>query len=117
MGGTRLRVELDRIPLWTGNHVGIKQLIDYMARYLYLPRLRDENVLFAAIQEGVSSLSWESETFAYAEGWDEKRKRYQGLRASETIRVLADERSRLVTPAAVVAQIADEVTAAEARGT
>ena len=42
MGGVRLRTELDRIPLWTGNHVSIKQLAEYMARYLYLPRLRDE---------------------------------------------------------------------------
>ena len=42
MGGVRLRTELDRIPLWTGNHVSIKQLCEYMARYLYLPRLRDE---------------------------------------------------------------------------
>ena len=35
MGGVRLRTELDRIPLWTGNHVGIKQLCEYVARYLY----------------------------------------------------------------------------------
>ena len=41
----RLRTELDRVPLWTGNHVSIKQLCEYMARYLYLPRLRDEQVL------------------------------------------------------------------------
>ena len=81
MGGVRLRTELDRIPLWTGNHVSIKQLCEYMARYLYLPRLRDEHVLLAAIQEGVASLTWQSETFAYAEGWDEQRQRYQGLRA------------------------------------
>ena len=59
MGGVRLRTELDRIPLWTGNHVSIKQLTGYMPRYLYLPRLRDEQVLLAAIQEGVASLMWQ----------------------------------------------------------
>ena len=37
MGAIRLRTELDRVPLWTGNHVSIKQLVEYMARYLYLP--------------------------------------------------------------------------------
>jgi len=73
MGGIRLRTELDRIPLWTGNHVSIKQLAEYMARYLYLPRLRDEQVLLAAIQEGVARLTWQEETFAYAEAWDEQR--------------------------------------------
>ena len=43
--------------------------------------LRDEQVLIAAIQEGVASLTWQSDTFAYAEGWDEQRQRYQGLQA------------------------------------
>jgi hypothetical protein len=104
MGGVRLRTELDRIPLWTGNHISIKQLCEYMARYLYLPRLRDEQVLLAAIQEGVASLSWQSDTFAYTEGWDEQRQRYQGLRSAQAIRVVVDERSLLVKPQAALAQ-------------
>jgi hypothetical protein len=40
MGGTRLRLELDRVPLWRGNYVGLKQLAEDVARYLYLPRQR-----------------------------------------------------------------------------
>lgn len=115
MGAIRLRTELDRVPLWTGNHVSIKQLTDYAARYLYLPRLRDENVLFTAIQEGVASLSWQSDTFAYAEGWDESKKRYQGLRSAQSIRVIADDRSVLVKPEAALAQLTqDDKTAAAA---
>ena len=114
MGGVRLRTELDRIPLWTGNHVSIKQLCEYMARYLYLPRLRDEQVLIAAIQEGVASLMWQSDTFAYAEGWDEQRQRYQGLRSAQTIRVVVDERSLLVKPEAALAQMEKDRQAAEA---
>ncbi len=116
MGAVRLRTELDRVPLWTGNHVNIKQLTEYMARYLYLPRLRDEQVLIAAIQEGVSSLVW-GETFAYAEGWDEQRKRYQGLRAGQATRVLVDDRSLLVKPEAAAAQFAQEKEAAAAQTT
>ena len=38
--GTRLRMELDRVPLWRGDHVAIKQLVEDFARYLYLPRLQ-----------------------------------------------------------------------------
>jgi predicted AAA+ superfamily ATPase len=113
MGGVRLRAELDRIPLWTGNHVSIKQLCDYMPRYLYLPRLRDENVLLAAIQEGVASLSWQIETFAYAEGWDDKRQRYQGLRAAQSTRVVVDDRSLLVRPEVAAAQFAQDRAAQE----
>jgi predicted AAA+ superfamily ATPase len=105
MGGVRLRTELDRIPLWTGNHVSIKQLCEYMARYLYLPRLRDEDVLIAAIQDGVSNLAWNPDTFAYAEAWDEQRQRYQGLRAASPARIVLDERSVLILPEVAAAQI------------
>ncbi len=117
MGAVRLRMELDRIPLWSGNHVSVKQLTEYMARYLYLPRLRDEQVLFSAIQEGVASLMWQTEIFAYAEGWDEQRKRYQGLRAGQSIRVIADDRTLLVKPEAAAAQLAADRQAASAPGT
>ncbi len=112
MGAVRLRMELDRIPLWRGNHVHLQQLADDFARYLYLPRLRDQQVLFAAIQEGVASLMWQTETFAYAEGWDEPRKRYQGLRAGQSIRVIADDRALLVKPEAAAAQLAADRQAA-----
>ncbi len=44
-GRGRLRTELDRIPLWTGNHVSIKQLCEYVARYLYLPGFAMKHVL------------------------------------------------------------------------
>jgi predicted AAA+ superfamily ATPase len=98
LGGTRLRHELDRVPLWRGDQVGIKQLAEDMARYLYLPRLRDEDVLLAAIRDGLECLTWQSETFAYAEGWDEARRRYKGLKAGQTARVLVDGRSLLVKP-------------------
>ncbi|HEY7330649.1 MAG TPA: Swt1 family HEPN domain-containing protein [Gemmataceae bacterium] len=108
MGGIRLRAELDRIPLWAGNHVSIHQLCEYMARYLYLPRLREENVLLAAIQDGVSNLAWKNETFAYAEGWDEQRQRYQGLRAAESTRILVNEHSLLVKPEVAAAQFSKD---------
>ena len=35
----RLRMELDRIPLWRGNHVQVRQLVEDFAKYVYLPRL------------------------------------------------------------------------------
>jgi hypothetical protein len=35
--GTSLRTELDRIPLWRGDHVSIKQVTEDFARYVYLP--------------------------------------------------------------------------------
>jgi hypothetical protein len=35
---SRLRMEMDRVPLWRGNHVPIRQLVEDFDRYLYLPR-------------------------------------------------------------------------------
>ena len=52
LAGTRLRMELDRVPLWRGDHVPIKEVVEDFARYLYLPRLRDPSVLYRAIHEG-----------------------------------------------------------------
>ena len=82
---TRLRMELDRIPLWRGDHVAVKQLAEDFARYLYLPRLKDSNVLLGAIRDGISLLTWEQDSFAFADSFDEAAKRYQGLRSSQTI--------------------------------
>src|SRR6185369_282718 len=58
MVGTRLKMELDRVPLWRGDHVEIKQLADDFARYVYLPRLRDPAVLVGAIRDALSLLLW-----------------------------------------------------------
>src|SRR5262249_54518081 len=66
---TRLRMELDRVPLWRGNHVAIKQLVEDFARYLYLPRLRDPAVLLGAIRDGISLLTWEADAFAFADSF------------------------------------------------
>lgn len=117
MGGIALRTELDRIPLWQGDHIGIKQLSDYFAKHLYLPRLRDEQVLLDATQEGVASLSWQTDTFAYAEGWNETRGKYEGLRGGNQVRVLLNERSVVVKPDAAQAQLLRETPATTANPT
>ena len=58
-----LRIELDSY-LWRDQpHVGMKQLWDYFARYCYLPRLFDQDVLVEAIRDGVGRLD---APFAYA---------------------------------------------------
>jgi predicted AAA+ superfamily ATPase len=86
---TRLRMELDRVPLWRGDHVEVKQLVEDFARYLYLPRLKDSGVLLDAMRDGVKLMTWQQDSFAFAEGFDEALGRYQGLRAGELL-MLAD---------------------------
>ncbi len=86
---TRLRMELDRIPLWRGDHVAIKQLVEDFARYIYLPRLKDSSVLLGAIRDGFGLLLWRHEAFAYADSFDETACRYRGLRGGQPV-FLAD---------------------------
>ena len=83
MAGTRLRMELDRVPLWRGDHVAVRQLVDDFARYIYLPRLQQPSVLLDAIRDGVSQLTWAQDSFAFGDGHDEEKERYPGLRAGQ----------------------------------
>lgn len=97
MGGIRLRMELDRVPLWRGDDVTVKQLMEDFATYLYLPRLRDSDVLFAAIREGVLQAGWQTDTFAYAQSKSEMG-RYQGLAGGINTAVQAESGALVVKP-------------------
>ena len=83
--GTRLRMELDRVPLWRGDFVALKTLMEDFARYIYLPRLKEPSVLLEAVRGGVSLLTWQKEGFAFADSYDDEAKRYRGLRCGEQI--------------------------------
>lgn len=111
---TILRMELDRVPLWRGgNHVAIRQLVEDFGRYLYLPRLRDGAVLLNAVRSGLSLLTWEKDSFAYADSFDEEAGRYRGLRQNAVIPITQDDAGLLVKPEAARLQI-DRETKAEA---
>jgi hypothetical protein len=99
-----LRLELDRIPLWRGNEVSLKQLQEDFAQYLYLPRLKDPEVLLTAARDGVAAPTWQQETFAYAESWDERQQRYRGLRGGQQGNLLLE--GLLVKPEVAAAQLA-----------
>jgi hypothetical protein len=102
-----LRMELDRIPIWRGDDVAIKQLEEDFARYLHLPRLKDSRVLAAAVQDGLSLLQWQSESFAYADSFDEAVGRYRGLRCGQQVVGSVDNLGGvLVNPDVAVRQLA-----------
>ena len=62
-------------------------------------------MLVEAIRDGLALLTWHSETFAYADAWDEKKAAYLGLRGGETTRVSADSAGVLVKPDVAARQI------------
>ena len=96
---TRLRMELDRVPLWRGDHVSIKQIVEDFAQYLYLPRVADPTVLLQSMNDGVALLTWEHDAFALADSFDDEAKRYRGLRGGQVVSLSdADAPDLLVKP-------------------
>ena len=77
LGPQRLKLKLDEHIWGDAPHVSTKKLWEYIASYLYLPRLRDRHVLMDTIQAGISQLVCDS--FAYAGRFDETTGRYEGL--------------------------------------
>ncbi|MCL6431552.1 MAG: DUF499 domain-containing protein [Anaerolineae bacterium] len=108
LAGTRLRMELDRVPLWRGDHVSIRQLAEDMARYVYLPRLTGTPVLLGAIRDGLQLLTWAQETFAYADSYDEATGRYRGLRAGQQLAIGEGDTGLLVRPEVALRQMEEQ---------
>src|SRR5205823_9674188 len=98
LGSTILRKHLDDVPLWRGDHVAVRQVIEDFARYLYLPRIAGPEVLVQAIRDGVAMPTWQTDTFAYAESRDEGAGRYRGLRGGQVGPVSAESAALLVKP-------------------
>lgn len=79
--GTRVRMDLDRIPLWSENRdVKITDLWDAYCRFPYLPRLAKYEVLEHALRDGIAKIDWVSNGFAYAEAREDEN--YRGLVAA-----------------------------------
>ena len=116
LGSTILRKHLDEVPLWRGDQVVIRQLVDDFARYLYLPRLAGPEVLIQAIRDGVALLTWRADTFAYAESYDEAGQRYRGLRGGQGVNVSPDDMGLLVKSDVAGRQLDAEVQPNEPPG-
>jgi predicted AAA+ superfamily ATPase len=109
LAASRLRLEMNRVPLWRGNHVAVAQLVEDFARYLYLQRLKDSAVLLEAVKSGIGLLTWEQDSFAFADSYDETAGRYRGLQFGRQIAVAdGDARGVLVKVEAVRAQLEAE---------
>ncbi len=112
LGSTILRKHLDSVPLWRGDHVAVKQLVEDFAQYLYLPRVAGPEVLVQAMRDGVALLTWQSDTFAYAESYDADAARYRGLRGGQVVALSPDSPGVLVKPDVARRQMDAEVPAA-----
>lgn len=102
MGPARLKLVLDGYLWPSAHHVGTRQLWEYLASYLYLPRLREVRVLEEAIRGGIGQLVCDH--FAYADRYDDAAGRYEGLRLTGGGSIVIDGLSVLVKPEVAKAQ-------------
>ncbi len=98
LGPTRLDRDLQKY-IWNGKpHLSLKDIWEYLNRYTYLPRLKDEAVLVKTVQAAVSGML--PGPFAYAERWDDKTGTYLGLaieRAANAA-IVIDRDSVIISP-------------------
>lgn len=110
----RQRLDGQLASLWADGHVAAGQLWEAFARYLYLPRLRDQSILFDSIGAGAGSLVWQTEGFATADAYDEATARYLGLSVGEIATPTAS--TLVVLPDRAAAQLeSDRAAAAQVR--
>jgi hypothetical protein len=98
LGPTRLDRDLQKY-IWNGKgHLSLKELWEYLNRYTYLPRLKNQAVLAKAIQAAVGGML--PGPFAYAERWDEKTDTYLGLAIERAVNaaVVIDGESVIIKP-------------------
>ena len=76
MGPSNLLQSLD--PIWPEDrkHIAVKEIRDWFASYVYLPRLRDEATLDGAIQRLVADLA---APYVYASSFDDQQSVYTGI--------------------------------------
>lgn len=106
---------MDRIPLWRGDNVSVRQLREDFAKYLYLPKLSSAHLLQQAIELGLSLVSWQKDSFAFAESFDEENARYRGLRAGTQMLGSLDGNGLLVKPDIAEIQLSKERVEAETK--
>jgi len=98
---TMLRKELDAYLWRGGEHVSLGLIREDLAKYLYLPRLRDGGVLEETVRDGVAS----GDFFGYAQAVTTNG-RYEGLKFGEPGAIIyVDGSSVLVHPDAARRQI------------
>lgn len=106
-----LRQKIDRLGLWDKQpHVQVDTLCGYFTQYLYMPRVRDHDVIRSAIRQLTDVLLPEQDGFAYADGFEEGR--YLGLTVDESPTFVSPT-GLVVDPIVALQQIRQETAAAQ----
>lgn len=96
LGANRLDRDLQRYIWHDKPHLFLKDIWEYLSRYTYLPRIKNQSVLVKAVQSAVSNIL--PGPFAYAESWDDVGQAYRGLVVEKAARtpVVVDRDSVII---------------------
>jgi hypothetical protein len=104
-----ISMEMIQFDLWKNkNHLQVRELWEDYTRYIYLHRVKNQEVLFRALESGILS----GEYFAYADGQDASG-RYEALCLGNNAHLHITLDGLLVKPEAAKAQIEKEKAIAE----
>ena len=113
-GARSIRYDLDNrlASVWQHGQIKVGDLWGYYCRHPYLPRLRDRAVLDDGILGVAGELTWDTEAFAIATGYDDQAGRFLGLAIphQDTIGQVTDQ-TLLVRPDLALAQREQELAA------
>jgi hypothetical protein len=99
-----LRSTMDQIPLWRGDSVSVRQLVEDFFSFVYLQRLTKRSVLERACLDGAALQAWQLDSFALAELYDAERNRYKGLIAGSSAAFVQITPTTLLVKPAVAEQ-------------
>lgn len=116
MAETRLSLEIEQVTLWRENHLGVRQLVDDFAKYLYLPRVKNMQVILDAFQDSVTRTTWSLDSIAYADHNDATADRYRSLEAGRRVTVQLNGHRVVVKPEVAVVQMEKEAAASVGSG-
>jgi hypothetical protein len=96
LGPKTLQHSLDKIGIWQREkHIRLAELWEWCCKFIYMPRLKNRDVLTECVRQAVSGLL--PGPFAYAERYNAQTKTYEGLLIAQ-----APGSSVAITPESVI---------------
>jgi len=113
LGARAIRDKLNSFLWKESQHIEVRQLVDWCRKYLYLPRITNDQVILDALINPAAALTGET-TFYLADAFDEESRRYSGLRPQQvSSRQLPSLNSLVVKEEVARAQHPDQQAAPE----
>jgi hypothetical protein len=113
LGGKILELQLNRI-IGDNDHIPLRDLVDWTARYVHMKRIRDEAALARAVEELVGAIDG---AYGLATGYDRESDRYMGVKLNAGVFVDLRSDALLVKRVRAERDVAEETPRAPSEPT